>query len=251
MSKIITSKKLGVFPEIRIAVSTKSFGNQSLQHPLISEKETILNRSRFFDALDIDSNAVINAELCHGKKIYWVANQNQNSKSPENKSIVGKFDGLATSQHGVYLMVTMADCFPIFMYDPKIGCIALLHAGWRGIVKNIAVNGIKTLQKRAGSTPSDLVIFVGPGIHCCHFKVDNDLAEQFVKMFGPNAVAVNGRQKSVNLVSAIKSQLISAGVKENNIEISEFCTYCEKTKFSSYRRDGENYIAQGAIIGMI
>ncbi|MFA6271492.1 MAG: peptidoglycan editing factor PgeF [Patescibacteria group bacterium] len=251
MSKIITSKKLGIFPEIKIAVSTKSFGNQSLQHPWINEKETILNRSCFFDALNIKSDTVVNAELCHGKRIYWVQDQNQNKEFIEKKSFVKKFDGLATLQRGVFLMITMADCFPIFIYDPKKKCIAVLHAGWRGVVKNIAANGVETLKKKAGSIPSDLVVFVGPGIHTCHFEVGDNLAEQFTEMFGSNVVAVNGRHKSVDLTLAIKSQLISAGLDEGNIEISEYCTYCAETKFSSYRRDADKYIAQGAIIGMI
>ncbi|MFA6391429.1 MAG: peptidoglycan editing factor PgeF [Patescibacteria group bacterium] len=251
MLEIITSEKFSKISEIRLAVSTKDFGNQSLQHPIVSKNETFLNRKRFFDSLNINSKNVVNAGLVHGREILWTTNANKNIDNTESNSLIQNFDGLATVERGLFLMVTIADCFPVFIFDPTSKCIALLHAGWRGVINNIVTNAIDTMKNKAQSETEKMVVYIGPGIHQCHFNVSKDLADQFLNSLGPDVLQSKNGNNAVNLPLTIKKQLIQAGINENNIEISPYCTYCDDRFFSSYRRDKEKYIAQAAIIGMI
>jgi YfiH family protein len=148
-------------------------------------------------------------------------------------------------------MVTIADCFPVFMYNPAQKSIALAHAGWRGIRENILPNTVSMLSDHLAIKATSLIVYVGPGIHSCHFKVGEDFADDFKKKFGSEIVSTNHDGLSVDLPLVIRRQLIAAGVQEDNIEISDYCTACNELLFSSFRRDRGGYIAQGAVIGMI
>ena len=46
------------------------------------------------------------------------------------------------------LLVTVADCVPIYLVAPAKGAIALLHAGWRGTAAGILANGLELLRRR-------------------------------------------------------------------------------------------------------
>lgn len=251
MSEVITSQKLGDFSGVKAIVSTKSFGNQSFQHPSISEKETILNRNRFFSDQKIDSGSVVNVGLSHGNKVYWTVGTDRGRGSIAKKTIIPNYDGLVTDEKNMFLMVTVADCFPIFYYDPIAGCIGLVHVGWKGVLNGITIRAVEVMMEKSKCKASDIVAYVGPGIHICHFEVSDKLADQFENAFEFIANTSQEGRKTIDLPLMIKSQLEQSGILANNIEISPMCTYCEGEKLSSFRRDKENYIAQAAIIGMI
>ncbi|MBU2236254.1 peptidoglycan editing factor PgeF [Patescibacteria group bacterium] len=251
MSTVITSQKLAKFPGIKALVSTRSFGNQSFQHLSISEKETILNRRRFFDKQGINADFVVNTGLSHEDKVYCARISDRGRGAMAKKTIIPNYDGLVTNNRNVFLMVTVADCFPIFYYDPKANCIGIAHAGWRGVLNGISINVIDEMKKVAGSKPEDIIVFIGPGIQACHFEVSIDLASQFENAFGSEVIVSRGGNRYANLSMAIKSQLESSGINSCNIEISSECTYCADGILSSYRRDKGGYIAQAAVIGMI
>lgn len=55
-------------------------------------------------------------------------------------------DGLYTSEKGLILSATFADCVPVFLFDKKKGSIALVHSGWKGTTKEIAAKGVRMLE---------------------------------------------------------------------------------------------------------
>ena len=70
--------------------------------------------------------------------------------------IVDPCDGHATDQSGALLAVTTADCVPVFVLDPDVPAVAVLHAGWRGAAAGVLEQGLSLLGNRTGSRTRDL-----------------------------------------------------------------------------------------------
>lgn len=247
----VISHKLDQYSQIRYAVSTKKFGNLSFQHPFLPIKQTITNRKNFFAFFEIVPKKVINVALRHRTRILWATQYNQGQGALTKASLPSFYDGLATNQKNVFLMITVADCFPVLFFDPIREGIGILHAGWRGVLRNIPQKMIKLLQTKVSSNPKDIIAFIGPGLSECHFQVQNDVFFPFLKRFGKKVAFRSKGKLWLNIRLAIIEQLKEAGLRKNNIESSPLCTYCEEDLFSSFRRDKNLYTAQGAVIGLV
>ena len=144
-------------------------------------------------------------------------------------------DGLVTTNSNILLTLKVADCVPVFLYEPLKRIIGLVHSGWRGTVKNIVSNAIKLMQKN-GAEPRGIKCFLGPAIGKCCYEVDwevsrniNDEAKE----------KMNYEKWKVDLHGQIKYQLTELGVPTNSIRASNICTF-ESLECHSYRRDKEN-----------
>lgn len=150
----------------------------------------------------------------------------------------GEGDALVSNQPGVGLSIRTADCLPILIADPKNRAVAAVHAGWRGVVCEVAAKAVERMTQHFGSRPGDLVVAIGPGIGPCCFEVGPEVAVQF---------GLSGRTK-VDLVETMRRQLGRNGVNAGQIFSSGLCTYCNAELFESYRRDRE---ASGRMTAMI
>lgn len=146
---------------------------------------------------------------------------------------ISSSDALITNQSGCWLTITVADCLPLYFFDPEKKVVAIAHAGWRGVVGNIAGELVKKFVSRYGSNVADIEVFVGPHLRSCHFEVQADL----VGLFPLPAVIVRDGRTFVDLTKVVSEQLIAAGVRPEQIEISPECTYCLQDQYFSWRRD--------------
>jgi len=143
-------------------------------------------------------------------------------------------DGLITQDPDIILTLNVADCVPIYLYDPSKKIIGLVHSGWRGTVENIVLNAIQLIEKNGAET-SDIRCFLGPAIGICCYEVDGEVAKKFDDKA---KVKMEERKWRVGLHEQIRLQLASVGVQKKNIRPSDICTY-ESQGYHSYRRDGE------------
>jgi len=81
-------------------------------------------------------------------------------------------DALATATPRLPLVVRVADCGPVFFYDPARRVIAIAHSGRRGTEGNIVGETIVRLQKTFQVHPENLVVQLGPCIRPPHYEVD-------------------------------------------------------------------------------
>lgn len=81
-------------------------------------------------------------------------------------------DALITSQTQIALVIQVADCGPVYFYDPRQRAIGLAHSGRRGTEVNVAGATIRAMHKHLGSDPANLVVFLGPCIRPPHYEVD-------------------------------------------------------------------------------
>jgi polyphenol oxidase len=136
-------------------------------------------------------------------------------------------DGLWTDERGLPLLALAADCLPIALAraNGREPALAVLHAGWRGLLGGIALSGVASL---GGGLVSAVI---GPGIGPCCYDVGEDVAARFRRAFGLGLV-LDGR---LDLWSAAERALRAAGcVRVDRLDV---CTACNPDRFFSHRRD--------------
>lgn len=207
------------YKNIFLRISSKREG--SMKIGLIKERKDFLS--------SINLKNVVSANLIHGKNVSLVSTK-------DSGRIIPKVDSLITSSKNLFLSITVADCLPIFLFNPKKETIALIHGGWKGINLNIIE---QTVFKMDGNS-KDMLVFIGPGISKCHFEIKEDVSLKF-KDF-PDCFYERNNKKFLDIKEVAKRKLINLGIKERNIEISKECTYCMKNKYFSYRRDGKGKV---------
>ena len=87
---------------------------------------------------------------------------------------------------------------------------------------------------------------IGPSIDQCCFEVGPEVANEFDSLF---SVKGSADRQMLDLKSIVKKQLVQAGLLEDQIFVDKHCTYCEKDRFFSYRRDGDKAGRMVAIAG--
>jgi YfiH family protein len=164
-------------------------------------------------------------------------------------------DGVMTDEHGVALIVQVADCVPLLMADPRTGAIAAVHAGWRGTAANIAAAAVRRLGQQYGSRPEDLVAAIGPSIGACCYQVGPEVREAFSSNgSGPSADEwfTPDPHRSDRLRfdgwAANHAQLIAAGLNPANVHLARLCTMTHLSHFYSYRAEGAG---TGRLLGVI
>lgn len=224
------------FPEVTAVMSEKSDGSMRLS----AGNSNLENRLNFFRGIGIGEDKVVSASLAHGTDVAVVSNNKE--------KVISATDGLVTGSQDVFLLVTIADCVPVFFYDPEYKIIGIAHAGWRGAAGNIVGEMIRKIGGLGGRA-DNLKISLGPGINSCHFEVKDDVAGKF-RNYGKHIINRDGGI-FVDLKGVIREQLRKAGIKEENIEDNRECTFENKEKYFSFRRDKPEVVeAMAALIGI-
>ena len=128
---------------------------------------------------------------------------------------------------------------------PKTVCA--VHAGWRGTVARIAMQAVTEMRLAYQTKPSDLKAVIGPGISLDAFEVGNEVYEEFANAnFEMGAISkqmkVTGTDFEykwhIDLKECNRRQLLQCGINEENILVSDVCTYNNVEDFFSARRLG-------------
>jgi polyphenol oxidase len=149
-------------------------------------------------------------------------------------------DGLVTAEPGVMLGIFSADCVPILMVDLKRKIAGALHAGWRGVIADIADSGVRAMDQLGARAP-DIRAAMGPSIGSCCFEVDADLGDRFCREIeGAQNHTRAGRpgKAVIDLRAVVRDQLERAGLAPANIASVGPCTRCAPDRFFSRRAAG-------------
>ena len=157
---------------------------------------------------------------------------------------VTEADAVWTDQPGEVCAVLVADCLPVLLADPAGGCVAAVHAGWRGLAAGILQQTLATLPVAA----RDLAACIGPCIGSEAYEVGPDVIESIKRrdiqpVHHPSRRARDRFQ--LDLAATARDMLASAGVAD--IRRFAHCTHRDPARFFSYRRDG----VTGRIAGYI
>jgi len=80
-------------------------------------------------------------------------------------------DALLSAEPGVLLGILTADCLPLIMVDKNVRACAVVHAGWRGLEKGVAVAALAEFERSFSIPAADLSVYAGPAIGACCFEV--------------------------------------------------------------------------------
>ncbi len=195
------------FPHIHAAVSTR--GEVSTARPFgmnmsytvgDDPKNVEQSRRQFFSSLNIDITTLAIPQQIHSNKIQII-------NVPTTYS---DCDGLITQSENLALVITVADCLPILMFDPQHNVIAAVHAGWRGTVFQIARNAVEQLIKNYQSNPDKLFVYIGPGAGVCCYEIGEEVASQFQNQ----CVELRNGKKFLDLKQINFHQLLEIGVQK-------------------------------------
>ena len=147
-------------------------------------------------------------------------------------------DAVYTNVPNQVCVVMTADCLPVLFTTTSGNEVAATHAGWRGLCDGVLEETVKYFQAK----PEDIIAWFGPAIGPKAFQVGIDVVEKFVAVdekaklaFQPDAIE-EGKYLS-NLYQIATQRLNNLGITQ--IYGGNHCTFNEKEKFFSYRRDNQ------------
>jgi hypothetical protein len=144
-------------------------------------------------------------------------------------------DASTTSVPGQVCVVMTADCLPLLLCNRAGTRVAVVHAGWRGLVDGV----IEEAANRFKQPGAELLAWLGPAIGPSKFEVGDEVRERFLSINGSDEAAfvANGPGKWLaDIYSLARTRLHAVGC--GYIGGGDYCTVTEGERFFSYRRDG-------------
>ena len=187
---------------------------------------------------EIDFKNLVVLDQIHSTNLEFIRPQ-----SNEDFLKIEDTDGVITDQKNAVLAVRTADCLPIIFCDKKQGLIGVSHQGWRGSLKQMVVKMVNEMIG-AGAKKENIQVAIGPGIGQCCYDVDEDRYFQFLdelEKYSDKIFKVIKGKRHLNLLLLNYLLLVDNGVKKENIDYFPFCTYCDNSRFFSFRHGKINH----------
>lgn len=211
------------------------------------------NRQLLLEAFECDDASMLVPSQVHGRKVVTISSSEEAqawlAKSELDPS-AAECDAITVECDNVAAQLNFADCVPVIIVAPN-GDFSVVHAGWRGVENQIAVEALKGLSqdvsRKLGADASAIVaasnIYIGPHIMGECFETSVEIHDRFVEAFGPDC-SVDSRHVELSL--ALKAQLLGAGASPDRIASLGICTVCNNDRFFSYRGQGGTCGRHGA-----
>lgn len=146
-------------------------------------------------------------------------------------------DAAVTSRPGLACTVMTADCLPVLFCDRAGTRVAAAHAGWRGLSAGVLEAALAAL----GEDSAEFMAWMGPAIGPESYEVGEEVRRAFVHLDAEAAAAFTAGKTSgkwwCDLYALARRRLEAAGLTE--VYGGGLCTYADRERFFSFRRDGE------------
>jgi YfiH family protein len=214
-------------------------------------ERVVENRRRVCEALGVAFDTCTFGQQVHGDALRLVTSADAGAGRARFEDGFAETDGLVVREPGITIGVFVADCVPLVFYDPETHVGAVVHAGWRGTAAGIAAKAVRFLSQECSVRAESLLVGVGPAIGPCCFQVSEEVARAVAKAAGSDAVAeVRDGSWYADVAEANRRQLLAAGVKQENTELSGICTSCHADEFYSERKLGRPTGRFGAFLSL-
>jgi polyphenol oxidase len=150
-----------------------------------------------------------------------------------------KADAMITADPARALSIRVADCVPVLMSSDDGRTVAAIHAGWRGVVDGVAVEAVQEMTRHERVPPEKIIAAIGPSIGFDAFEVGPEVLAEFQRVFGTSA-PIRRREDGkgqVDLRESLRRQLLTTGVTDDHIDLTDRCTHRDREEFYSHRRD--------------
>lgn len=212
------------------------------------------NYKRMAAALGVDMGKMVLAYQTHTTNVRLVTEKDAGKGITKERDYID-VDGLITNVPGITLVTFYADCVPLYFLDPVKKAAGLSHSGWRGTVNRMGEVTVKRMEEEFGTKPPDLIACIGPSICQNCYEVGGEVAGEFKKAFDRKywkdllKEEENGKYL-LNLWKANELVLLEAGIKKENIEVTDICTHCNPKRFFSHRAMGNERGNLAAFLGL-
>jgi len=146
-------------------------------------------------------------------------------------------DGCVTSHIGAVCVVMTADCLPVLLCNENGSVAGAAHAGWRGLCDGVIEQTVHAMK----APPAAMMAWLGPAIGPQAFEVGEEVRAAFIAK-QPEAVAAfisspagNGKWLA-DIYALARLRLNALGIERTFG--GGLCTYTDRERFFSYRRDG-------------
>ncbi|WP_042456198.1 peptidoglycan editing factor PgeF [Neobacillus dielmonensis] len=238
---------LDQYPDLVVGMTTKHGGSskgyfESFNmgfHVGDSIDDVLKNRLTLSAKLKFPLNCWVGAEQTHDIKIKKVTRQDRGLGADSYQDAFRDTDGFYTNEAGILLTLCFADCVPLYFIAPKFNMVGLAHAGWKGTVHEIGKHMVQAWGTE-GIGPEEIHAVIGPCICEECYIVDNrvvNLVENILEDVDDKPYnLISDGQYSLNLRQLNRQILLKAGVLEENILTTGYCTSCDNL-FFSHRKD--------------
>ena len=183
-------------------------------------------------AADVQANRVQLQQSLHLPcEPRWLNQTHSNQCVAVDKDSNQLADAAITQQKNCPLVVMTADCLPIVICNITGTEIAVIHAGWRGLLAGIIENTLLKMQ----SQPTKLLAWIGPAICQKCYEIKTDIYEAFHQRYPSTSSTFLHKNMRIfaDLANIAALILQTCGVQQ--IWQSGLCTF-ENNHFYSYRR---------------
>ncbi len=186
------------------------------------------NRSRLAQLLELPAEPSWLNQV-HGSEVLDL-----DTRSTGNAPVTA--DASIATLPGRVCVVMVADCLPVLFASRNGQHIGAAHAGWRGMMAGVLERTVAAL----GVAPSELSAWLGPAISQRHFEVGEEVRSAFLGADAGAAAFFSANERGrwqADLVGLARRRLAALGV--GAISGGTWCTYEDRERFYSYRRDGK------------
>ncbi len=197
------------------------------------------NYRRISESIGFNPENLVASDQVHKTEIKLVTAGDKGKGILKEKDYQG-IDGLITNIIGIPLVTYYADCVPLYFVDTKNHAVGLSHSGWRGTVKRMGQATLQAMKQHFGTNPQEVIVLIGPSICKECYEISQDVAEAFRNGFTEvqlkDILYGKGNDKyQLDLWEANRHILLEAGLKSENIHISQVCTSCNSDLLFSHR----------------
>ena len=190
------------------------------------------NRRRLAEA------ARLPAEPCWLRQMHGTEVADLDSAVPAAMSVpLSSRDASYTRTPGRICAILTADCLPLLIVDVDGSVIGAVHAGWRGLCAGVLAATVRAM----GTDPAALIAWIGPCIGPAAYEVGPEVRDALVAAMPAAAPAfrINARSRFMaDLPLIARLQLQALGLRA--IYGGTVCTYADKSRYFSHRRDGQS-----------
>jgi len=197
----------------------------------IGDEADNVRRNRDIICRSMAAAEIVFARQVHGSKIAVLTEENRGrGNHPVDEPFTA--DAMVTDLPQKYLVIQVADCQSVLMYEPLRRVIANVHSGWRGSIQNIIGRTVEMMKQHFDCSPGLIQAGIGPSLGPCCAEFIN-YKDEIPKAHW----SYKDSNDHFDFWSISRDQLLHAGVPAKNIELSRICTRCRTREFFSYRAE--------------
>lgn len=244
----LTFNKLDEIPYLKHAFSTRLGGvsvgefnsmNMSFNRGDLDENVTE-NYRRLCSAIDVRFENLVASVQDHHTFVRRVTSKEKGIGIYKPRDLES-VDALITNEKEVALVTYFADCTPLLFVDTENKAVGAAHAGWRGTVGKIGEETVRRMGEEFGTNPRNIIATIGPAINKCCYEVDEPVAEKFRELNLDSDKFIFPKSSGkymIDLIETNRQILVSLGIPNENIVLSDVCTRCNHDLIWSHRATG-------------